>query len=115
MRSRKEKRIEFKLKITSKEKDYMKKLSEDCNTWLGPFIPGEELIREMKLRPEKENFVVQPEMTYFTHTAQVKYNNHNYTNCKAFHLKKKLENLLVLLSDDSKVQQLLHTCLIIRM
>ena len=53
MRSRKEERIEFKLKITSKEKDYMKKLSEDCNTWLGPFIPGEELIREMKLRPEK--------------------------------------------------------------
>lgn len=68
MRSRKEERIEFKLKITSKEKDYIKKLSEDCNTWLGPFIPGEELIREMKLRPEKENFFVKPEMTYFTHT-----------------------------------------------
>ena len=32
MRSRKEERIEFKLKITSKEKDYIKKLSEDCNT-----------------------------------------------------------------------------------
>ena len=68
MRSRKEERIEFKLKITSKEKDYIKKLSEDCNTWLGLFIPGEELIREMKLRPEKENFFVKPEMTYFTHT-----------------------------------------------
>lgn len=55
-------RITLKLKKTSKEKEYIKKLLKDYKTWLGPFTSG-ELITGIKLRSEKENFIVRPKMT----------------------------------------------------
>ena len=63
-----EERIELRLNKASKEKDYIKKLLKDCKTWSGPFTSGEELIRTIKLRPDKENFVVKTEMAYFAYS-----------------------------------------------
>ena len=74
-----EQRIELKLKKASKEKDYIKKHLKDCKTWSGPFTSGEELIRAIKLRPEKEDFVVKTEMRYIC-TVLINYNEKNYTN-----------------------------------
>ena len=96
-------RIALKLKKASKEKHYIKKLLKDCKTCSGPFKSGEELIRAIKLRPEKENFIVKTEMACFSHThSSDKKQQPELYKLNRISFEEKLEKLLVLLTDDSK-------------
>ena len=76
---------------------------KDCISWSGPLTSGEELIRAIKLRTGKENFIVKTEMAYFAHTyCSDKLQRPDLYKLNRISFEEKLETLLVLSPGDSE-------------
>ena len=96
------KKLDEKFKKGSNETNLMKKLLADCKSWNGPFTSGEEMITVIKSRPDQEEFIVKTELAFFAHTHK----KDKIQRPELFRQNKitfeKVENLLVLLSEDAE-------------
>ena len=101
-RQKQKERIKLKAMKTAKSKDYIRKLLSDCKTWSGPCTSGEELLAVIKARPCKAEFIVKIEMAYYAHTHKMdKIQRPDLFRLNGITHDEKLENLVVLLSDDN--------------
>ena len=46
---------------------YKKKLN-DCKSWNGPWTSSDELLKVLHARPDRQNFILNPELAYFSNT-----------------------------------------------
>ena len=97
------KRLDEKLKKASNETKLIKKLLADSKSWNGPFTSGEEMIQVIKSRPDQEEFIVKTELAFFAHTHKTDklQRPELFRQNKTTH-EEKVENLLVLFSDDAE-------------
>ena len=95
------KRIHEKLVKNNKARNYVKKLLEDCKTWSGPCTASEELLSVLKRQPEQAEFIVKTELAFFVHTHRAdRLQCPELFRLNGISYEQKLENLLVLLSDN---------------
>ena len=93
-------RIEQKLALAGKRKDYGMKLLQNCKTWGGPCTTQEELELVLENRSDMQEKIVKVELTYYkyTHKPDVIARPDLYHLNKISH-EERLENLLVILTD----------------
>ena len=94
-------------------KDYAKKLLKDCKAWGGPCASCEDLLAVLSSRPEKSEFIVKTEMAYYAQThKQEKIQTPDLFRINKITYEEKLENLIILLSDENHVGTALITNLL---
>ena len=93
-------RIEEKLRKASKQKDYTRKLLQDCKSWNGPAITGEELQNILNGKDNQQQ-VLLTEMSYYVHTHKAnKIVNKGLYRINNILYEEMLENLMILLDDE---------------
>ena len=74
----------------------------DCKSWTGPFTSPEEMLHVINKRPDQAEHILQTEIAYLAHTQRTdKIARPELYKINSLSLDEKLENLSVLLSDDS--------------
>ena len=94
-------RIKEKFEKSIDQKDYTKKLLQTCKTWGGPCTTAEELQSILIAKPDIQERIVKVELTYYrtTHKTDMLSRPDLFRLNKITH-EERLENLLILLSDD---------------
>ena len=91
----------LKERIDKKSKDNIKKLLTDCKSWFGPCTSMDELLHATK--PDRAEFIVKTEMTYDAQTHEFdKIQRPDLYKINGITHEEKLENLMILLSDDDQ-------------
>ena len=95
------KKTEMKLRKAVQAKDYVMKLLQECKTWGGPCTTADELCDILIQKPDQERVIVRTEMAFFalSHKAE-KIARPSLFCLNSISHEEKLENLLLLLSDD---------------
>ena len=94
-------RIQSKLDKRVQQKDYSRKLLQICKTWGGPCSTAEELQSILINKPDIQERIVKVELNYYrsTHKSDIIARPDLFRVNKIGH-EEKLENLLILLTDD---------------
>ena len=93
--------IKEKMQKAVRQKDYVRKLLETCKSWGEPCVTSDELIAETDAKQGKQGQIVKTELTFYINTNKLDM----IARTDLFKLNKinheeRLENLLVLLSDE---------------
>ena len=82
-------------------KYYVKKLLQECKTWDGPCTTADELCHILTQKPDLERVIVRTEMAFFAHSHKAEKIARPFLfRLSGISYEEKLENLLLLLSDD---------------
>ena len=58
-------RIKEKMQKAVRQKDYVRKLLEICESWGGPCVTSNELIAAIDAKPGKQEQIVKTELTFY--------------------------------------------------
>ena len=101
-------RIQEKIKKAENNSTYLKKLLQSCKTWGGPCTTPNELEMCIKNKPDIAEKIVKTELSYYVHTHQAERNVEPALFKIMIPHEERLENLLVLLGDNSCLATSLH-------
>ena len=90
----------MKLRKAVQVKDYVKKLLQECKTWGGLFTTADELCHILAQKPDQERVILRTEMAFFAESQSRKIARPSLFCLNSISHEEKLENLLLLLSDD---------------
>ena len=94
-------KLEEKLKKSSKAKDYTKNLLQNCKSWGGPCTTVEELQQILKKKSDRDVHIVKTELAYYAHTLKAdKLERADLFRLNGISHEEKLTNLAILLSED---------------
>ena len=93
----------MKLRKNAHAKDYQKKLLSDCKSWLGPCTSMDELMKVIRNNGDRSEFIVKTELAYYIHSHKAdRFQHPELFKINGLTNEDKLENLLVLLSDENE-------------
>ena len=96
--------LQEKANKAARVKDYAKKLLKDCKAWGGPCASCEDLLAVLSSRPDKSELIVKTVMAYYAQThKQEKVQTPDPFRINKITYEEKLENLMILLSDENQV------------
>ena len=97
-------RLQRKLANSQHQSDYVRRLLIECRRWGGPCSTVDELLRILRTNSDYDELIVRTELSFYkhSHASDVTARPELYKLVKVSHAER-LENLCVLLSDDTLV------------
>ena len=95
-------RLQRKLAATKNQRDYVRHLLVECRRWGGPCSTVDELLAALRSNPDNDERIVRTELAFYkhSHSVDVAARPELFKLVRVSHTER-LENLCVLLSDDS--------------